>query len=50
MARTHCSYAEALADAQRLGYAEADPTDDVNEAKLIDRVDERRPAKGRRSR
>ncbi len=30
MARTGCSYADALADAQRLGYAEADPTDDVN--------------------
>jgi homoserine dehydrogenase len=30
MARTGCTYAAALADAQRLGYAEADPTDDVN--------------------
>ncbi len=30
MARTGCSYGVALADAQRLGYAEADPTDDVN--------------------
>ena len=30
MARTGCSYTDALADAQRLGYAEADPTDDVN--------------------
>jgi homoserine dehydrogenase len=30
MARTGCSYDSALADAQRLGYAEADPTDDVN--------------------
>jgi homoserine dehydrogenase len=30
MARTGCSYADALADAQRLGYAEADPTEDVN--------------------
>ena len=30
MARIHCSYADALADAQRLGYAEADPSDDVN--------------------
>jgi homoserine dehydrogenase len=30
MARTGCAYADALADAQRLGYAEADPTDDVN--------------------
>jgi homoserine dehydrogenase len=30
MARTGCSYASALADAQRLGYAEADPSDDVN--------------------
>jgi len=30
MARTGASYAEALADAQRLGYAEADPTDDVS--------------------
>jgi len=30
MARTGCSYGDALADAQRLGYAEADPTDDVN--------------------
>ncbi len=29
MARTGASYAEALAEAQRLGYAEADPTDDV---------------------
>src|SRR5687767_12904869 len=29
MARTGASYAEALADAQRLGYAESDPTDDV---------------------
>ena len=27
---TGCSYDEALADAQRLGYAEADPTEDVN--------------------
>ncbi|MBA3747084.1 MAG: homoserine dehydrogenase [Solirubrobacterales bacterium] len=30
MARTGCSYADALEDAQRLGYAEADPSDDVN--------------------
>jgi homoserine dehydrogenase len=30
MARTGCSYAHALKDAQRLGYAEADPSDDVN--------------------
>jgi homoserine dehydrogenase len=30
MARTGCTYASALADAQRLGYAEADPTEDVN--------------------
>ena len=30
MARTGCSYDDALAGAQRLGYAEADPTDDVN--------------------
>jgi homoserine dehydrogenase len=30
MERTGCSYEAALADAQRLGYAEADPTDDVN--------------------
>ena len=30
MTRTGASYAEALADAQRLGYAEADPSDDVN--------------------
>jgi homoserine dehydrogenase len=29
MARTGASYAEALAEAQRLGYAEADPSDDV---------------------
>jgi homoserine dehydrogenase len=29
MAARGVSYAEALADAQRLGYAEADPTDDV---------------------
>jgi homoserine dehydrogenase len=29
MARTGASYTEALAEAQRLGYAEADPTDDV---------------------
>src|SRR5919107_1076816 len=29
MARTGAAYADALADAQRLGYAEADPTDDV---------------------
>jgi homoserine dehydrogenase len=29
MARTGASYADALKDAQRLGYAEADPTDDV---------------------
>jgi homoserine dehydrogenase len=29
MARTGATYASALADAQRLGYAEADPTDDV---------------------
>jgi homoserine dehydrogenase len=29
MARTGASYAQALADAQRLGYAEADPSDDV---------------------
>jgi homoserine dehydrogenase len=29
MARTGASYADALQDAQRLGYAEADPTDDV---------------------
>ena len=30
MARTGAPYADALADAQRLGYAEADPTEDVN--------------------
>lgn len=30
MARTGASYSDALADAQRLGYAEADPSDDVN--------------------
>ncbi len=30
MASRGISYAEALADAQRLGYAEADPSDDVN--------------------
>jgi homoserine dehydrogenase len=30
MARTGMSYREALAEAQRLGYAEADPSDDVN--------------------
>ncbi|HVF77002.1 MAG TPA: homoserine dehydrogenase [Solirubrobacteraceae bacterium] len=30
MARTGCSYTHALADAQRLGYAEVDPTEDVN--------------------
>ena len=29
MARTGASYAEALAEAQELGYAEADPTEDV---------------------
>jgi homoserine dehydrogenase len=29
MARTGATYAEALADAQRLGYAEADPSEDV---------------------
>jgi homoserine dehydrogenase len=29
MARTGSSFAQALAEAQRLGYAEADPTDDV---------------------
>ena len=33
MARTGSAYAEALAEAQRLGYAEADPTDDVNGAR-----------------
>lgn len=32
MARTGASYAEALADAKHRGYAEADPTDDVNGA------------------
>jgi len=30
MARTGAAYADALAEAQRLGYAEADPTEDVN--------------------
>jgi homoserine dehydrogenase len=30
MARTGASYADVLAEAQRLGYAEADPTEDVN--------------------
>ena len=30
MARTGSSYEEALAEAQRLGYAEADPSDDVS--------------------
>jgi len=30
MAATGASYEEALAEAQRLGYAEADPSDDVN--------------------
>ncbi len=32
MERTGASYADALAEAQRLGYAEADPTDDVTGA------------------
>jgi homoserine dehydrogenase len=32
MERTGASYEEALAEAQRLGYAEADPTDDVTGA------------------
>ena len=32
MARTGASYDDALAEAQRLGYAEADPTEDVNGA------------------
>jgi homoserine dehydrogenase len=32
MARVGMSYEEALAEAQRLGYAEADPTEDVNGA------------------
>jgi homoserine dehydrogenase len=32
MARTGASYEDALAEAQRLGYAEADPTDDVSGA------------------
>ncbi len=32
MARTGASYADALAQAQELGYAEADPTDDVSGA------------------
>jgi homoserine dehydrogenase len=32
MARTGATYAEALAQAQELGYAEADPTEDVNGA------------------
>src|SRR6185436_1905001 len=30
MARTGMSYGEALAEAQRLGYAEADPSEDVD--------------------
>jgi len=30
MARTGCGYDHALAEAQRLGYAEADPTEDVS--------------------
>lgn len=30
MARTGATYADVLAEAQRLGYAEADPSDDVN--------------------
>ena len=30
MARTGASYADVLAEAQQLGYAEADPSDDVN--------------------
>jgi homoserine dehydrogenase len=30
MTRTGATYADALAEAQRLGYAEADPTEDVN--------------------
>jgi homoserine dehydrogenase len=30
MARTGATFAESLADAQRLGYAEADPSEDVN--------------------
>jgi homoserine dehydrogenase len=32
MAETGASYAESLAEAQKLGYAEADPTDDVSGA------------------
>jgi homoserine dehydrogenase len=30
MGRTGCTFADALVDAQRLGYAEADPSEDVN--------------------
>jgi homoserine dehydrogenase len=30
MARVRCSFADALAEAQRLGYAEADPSEDVD--------------------
>jgi homoserine dehydrogenase len=30
MARTGCTFEDALADAQRLGYAEADPSEDVD--------------------
>ncbi len=30
MARTGCAFSEALAEAQRLGYAEADPSEDVD--------------------
>jgi len=30
MARTGCSFADALSEAQRLGYAEADPSEDVD--------------------
>jgi homoserine dehydrogenase len=32
MTRTGCGYADALAEAQRLGYAESDPSDDVGGA------------------
>ncbi len=43
MARTGATFAEALADAQRLGYAEADPTEDINGARRRGQDGDHRP-------
>ncbi len=45
MARLGLSFEEALAEAQRLGYAEADPTDDVDGVEAAAKMGDHRQAR-----